>query len=268
LPANLESSPFGGFGLGVICVLIVVGGLGFPILFEVIGALNKGPRKRRFSANSRLTLAVTGSLLLVGAVSIFMMQTFTHGNELSTQQRFWQSIFYSISSRTAGFNMVPVHQLGATSVLVIMVLMAIGGGPMSTAGGMKTTTVGVLIATAWATVSGRGQAQFAGRTIPDITIHRAVSGVVIYLFVASSATLMLVLLEGLDPWALLFEVVSALSTVGLTLGVTEQLSGPGKFIILTLMLVGRIGLVTFLYAGMGRIEPRRYRYPKDRFFVG
>jgi trk system potassium uptake protein TrkH len=268
LPANLENSPFAPWGLGVLCLLIVIGGLGFPLLFELMKECANKRWKSHISVNSRLTLIVTAVLLVGGALVIFLMQSFAISRFPSAGDRFWHSLFYSVSSRTAGFNMTPVSQLSQTSVLVIMLLMVVGGGPMSTAGGIKTTTLGVLAATAWATITGRTGAQFMHRRIPDLTIHRAVTGVVLYVFVASIATVLLVLTESIDPWAILFEVISALSTVGLSLGATTELSGFGKILVILLMLMGRIGLVTFVYAGIGRRAPRRYRYPQDSFFVG
>lgn len=268
LAGNLDASPFAPWGLGVVCLLIVVGGLGFPLLFELMRECTRTRWKSHISVNSRLTLLVTAVLLIGGALVIFLMQSFSTSPGLSTGDRFWQSLFYSVSSRTAGFNMTPVSQLSQTSVLVIMLLMVVGGGPMSTAGGIKTTTLGVLAATAWATITGRTGAQFLRRRIPDLTIHRAVTGVVLYGFVASIATVLLVLTESIDPWALVFEVISAMSTVGLSLGATTDLSGFGKFVVILLMLMGRIGLVTFVYAGIGRRAPQRYRYPPDSFFVG
>ncbi len=268
LTGNLDQSPFAPWGLGVICLLIIVGGLGFPLLFELLRECTRTRWKSHISVNSRLTLLVTAVLLVGGALVIFLMQSFSTSPALSPGERFWQSLFYSVSSRTAGFNMTPVSQLSQTSVLVIMFLMVVGGGPMSTAGGIKTTTLGVLAATAWATITGRTGAQFLHRSIPDLTIHRAVTGVVLYGFVASVATVLLVLTESIDPWALVFEVISAMSTVGLSLDATPDLSSSGKIVVILLMLMGRIGLVTFVYAGIGRRAPQRFRYPQDSFFVG
>jgi len=268
LPANLENSPFAGWGLGLICFLIVAGGLGFPLHFEMLQTFRASRHQRCLSANSKLTLAVTIGLLVVGALSIFVMQSFSKGFELPIETRFWQSIFYSVSSRTAGFNMVPVAELGSTCVLVILFLMFVGGGPMSTAGGIKTTTLGVLLATAWATVKGQRGPHFMKRAIPDMTVHRAVTGIILYMLLGSIATILLVLIENVDPWVLVFEVVSAMSTVGLSLGATSELSHTGKTLVILLMLIGRIGLVTFVYAGIGRRETQRYKYPQDSFFVG
>ncbi len=218
--------------------------------------------------NTRLTLYVTGFLLFFGAAGLFVMEGFSGSTLMSGWTRFWTSVFYSISSRTAGFNMIPVDQLSQTSILVIMLLMVVGGGPMSTAGGIKTTTVGVLASTAWATLTGKTGPQFRDRAIPELTVFRAVAGVVFYMFIASMAALLLILTENLDPWIIIFEVISAMSTVGLSLGATPDLSGFGKIVVIVLMLTGRIGLATFLYAGLGRRDAQRYRCPQDRFFVG
>lgn len=268
LPNGLDQSPFSVVGLGTVCFLIVIGGLGFPVIFNVLEHLKPTKRYRCLAAHTRLSLWVTGVLLIMGTLTIFLMESVGDKPFLSFWHRLGQSIFYSVSTRTAGFNMVPVVEFSMTSILVMMLLMFIGGGPMSTAGGIKTSTLGVLFAGAFSTLRGRSFAQFHNREIPILTILRAITGLIIYSLVAAIAILTLIIIEDIDPWALMFEVVSAMSTVGLSLGVTSELTIPGKIIVIVLMLMGRVGLVTFIYAGIGNVDNQRYRVPTDKFFVG
>lgn len=270
LPNNLEASPFGQWGIFTLCALIVVGGLGFPIVLDLIKHLKPAKHFRKFQANTVLTLWTTGTLFVLGAAGIFLMETFSADHSAGGwQEHLGQSIFYSISSRTAGFNQIPVAELSMTSLLFIMFLMMIGGSPLSTAGGLKTTSVGVIFAAAWSNLRGLQWTQFRNRLVPQKTIVRALTGIVLYISLAVSAILVLTLTEDIDPWTIMFEVISAMSTVGLSLGATSELSAFGKMIVIFLMLTGRVGLVTFMYAGLATgQDTQRYRVPYDKFFVG
>lgn len=270
LPNNLENSPFSLWGIVVMCAMIVVGGLGFPVLLDLIRHLKPVKHFRKFQANTVLTLWTTGTLLVLGAAGIFLMETFSADHsEGGWQEHLGQSLFYSVSSRTAGFNQLPVENLSMTSLLFIMFLMVIGGGPLSTAGGLKTTSIGVIFAAAWSNLRGLRWTQFRNRLVPQKTIVRVLTGVVLYISLAVTAILVLTLTEDIDPWTIMFEVISAMSTVGLSLGATAELSAFGKLVVIFLMLSGRVGLVTFMYAGLatGR-DTQRYRVPYDKFFVG
>ena len=268
-PANLENAPLGAGGMWVIGILIVVGGVGFPVLIDLIRSLKPVKCYRCLSANTRLTLWSVGILLVMGMAGIFLMETFSPaGNSESWVKNLGTSLFYSVSARTAGFNQIPVSELSMTSVVVMLFLMVIGGSPLSTAGGLKTTTVAVLVAAAWSSLRGLQWPQFGNRMIANKTIMRALTGLVVYVFVAVTAILVLTITESIDPWSIIFEVVSAMSTVGLSLGATSNLSVFGKILVMFLMMAGRIGLVTFMYAGIGSREPQRYKVPQDQFFIG
>ncbi len=268
LPLSLESSPFGILGIWSICLLVIIGGLGFPVLFELINRSRKTKKYFRFSANTRLSLQVSGVLLILGAVLFFLLESVVKVPTLSAFERFGQALFYTVSTRTAGFNMVPVDRFHISTILVMMGLMIIGGSPISAAGGLKTTTIGVLFAAALSSIRGQRAAQYHHREIPNSVVMRAISAVVLYFVAAIGASLLLFVTEDTDSWALIFEIVSALSTVGLSLGATPHLSFFGKLIIILLMIVGRLGLVTAAYAGLGRQEEQRFRYPEDKFFAG
>lgn len=267
--AGLHEGPFYSFGIVTICFLIVIGGLGFPIMFDLWSAFLKREKSLRLmSAHARLTLYITVFLLIVGPLVFFVLETVRPMADVDWVTRLANSVFYSISARTAGFNMFQVDSFHTSALFWLIVLMAIGANPSSTGGGMKTTTVGVLMMAVVRTIQGHRQTIFEGRAIPIVTLSRALTVVVLYLFVASVAMMILVITERVPPFAIAFEVISALSTVGLTMSVTPKLTVFGKIIIMALMLFGRIGILTFLLAGIGRTESKKMRYPEDNFFVG
>lgn len=266
---GLHESAFYVPGIATICLLIVIGGLGFPIMFDLWGAFVKRERlSRMLSPHARLTLYVMLFLLVFGPIVFFTLETLRPSAELGLWQRIGNSIFYSISARTAGFNMFLVDSFHASALFWLILLMAIGANPSSTGGGMKTTTIGVLITAVVRTIQGHQQTTFEGRAIPQETISRALTVVALYVFVAGIATMILVITENIPPFALAFEVISALSTVGLTISVTAKLTSFGKIVIMMLMLFGRIGILSFLLAGIGNMSPSKVSYPEDDFFVG
>jgi len=268
-PENLEYAPFGGVGMWTVSLLIVFGGIGFPVLIDLISSLKPMKRYRSLNANTRLSIWTFLVLFLLGASGIFLMESFSpFANSRSWLDNLGYSAFYSISSRTAGFNQLPVDQLSMTSIVVIMFMMIIGGSPLSTAGGLKTTTVAVLAVAAWSNLRGLETPQFGNRSIANKTIMRALTGLCIYAAVAVTAILILTITESVDPWSLMFEVISAMSTVGLSLGATGDLTMFGKMLVIFLMMAGRVGLVTFMYAGLGKRQTQRYKVPQDQFFVG
>jgi trk system potassium uptake protein TrkH len=228
--------------------------------------LSKGQKFSRLSDNALLPLVVTAGLLVVGTAAILGANLTSRSGPLGTEIQ--DALFYSVSARTAGFSLSSLSTMSIGAQLVIVLLMAIGGGPVSTAGGMKTTTVGVLLCTVISSLRGYKWVQFRRREIPSYIVQKAVT--VLGLFVAAVLLAFMVLLgvERSAPWPLFFECVSALATVGLSLDLTPQLTTPGKIVIVTLMIVGRIGLATIVYAGVGKIGEQKFRMAQGRFDVG
>jgi trk system potassium uptake protein len=267
--ANLHNSPFSFFGLTTFCILIMLGGLGFPIMLDLWSSYQRKEKAwRHLSPHARLTLIVMSVLLVTGPIMFFLLESLRPSAPIPVMTRIGQALFYSISSRTAGFNLIPVDQFHLSAVFWLIILMAIGANPSSTGGGMKTTTIGVLLTAVLRTIQGRNQTVFANRAIPTATIARALTVVTLYVMVAGFAVMILVVTESHSPFALAFEVISALSTVGLSMNVTGELSVFGKLIIIFLMLFGRIGILSFVLAGIGNVSGSKIKYPKDDFFVG
>jgi trk system potassium uptake protein TrkH len=221
----------------------------------------------RLSDVSHLALCSGFALFFLGTLGIFIMETF--GSQPGTLgSRLGEALFFSVSARTAGFAHVSMNMLSPMSHAVLIVLMAIGASPMSTGGGIKSTTAAVLVVNAFSFLRGLKWAEYRRSEIPNVILQKAVAVVVIYVVVALMGTSLLVLIERDSPFKILFEVVSAMSTVGLSLNYTSELSAAGKVIVILLMLVGRLGLVTFIYAGIGKVVDRRYRLPQGNYYVG
>ncbi len=273
IPGNLENPITLGarFPIGI---LIVVGGIGFPILFEAgrkAAHFIRGPKptaRIRFSPYFVLTVAISAALLMGGWASLILTERFNIAPALRGWDQWGQTLFYSISARTAGFNIIPVEQLAMGSQLILVLLMVIGGSPVSTAGGIKTTTAGVIGVAVWSFLRGDKFIHFLNREISPMALQKAVTIIGLYMTIAFFSLLVLLTTENLAPWNLTFEIVSALSTTGLSVGSTSSLQIPGKLIISALMLIGRIGLVTVALASMGRRDVNRYRYPIGHFYIG
>lgn len=240
--------------------LIILGGLGFGVLTEVSRNLwtrARGQRPKRLSLHARTALAATGVLLLAGTVGFLILERGNLLRETDPMSRFLTSFFASVTPRTAGFNSFNYAHVTTATVFLTIVLMGIGGCPGSTAGGIKATTLAVLFATARARLQGRRWTSLFGRGIPDMAVDKAVGVVTLVTVLVVGGTLLLSAVE-LRPAAhvetpgrsvgLLFEVVSALGTVGLSTGITPTLTAAGKIVVIVLMFVGRLGPLTIAVA--------------------
>lgn len=267
-PENLDVPGMVGLK-SALCVLIVLGGLGFPVFNEIIGRLRFSRSYKKLSSNSWMVIFVTSFLLVSGALVIALVE-WTHNSAIGNDplKILGEAMFYSVSSRTAGFNITVPDSLNFASQICIALLMVVGGSPMSTAGGIKTTTLGVLVAAAWSSLMGRQWIQFKKSTIPNEALQKAVTVISLYFILLVSAVGLLTTFETQRIWDLTFECISALSTVGLTLGITTELTTPGKCVIIFLMLAGRVGLVTLAYMGLGKVSKQQFRYADANFYVG
>jgi trk system potassium uptake protein TrkH len=242
--------------LFVVSVLIVLGGLGFLVIGEVT-RWRRGGRRRRLSSHSYAVLVTSGLLLGLGALGYAAFEwkrTLAHLGVLDKLVNAW---FMSVTARTAGFNAVSYAQVGNDAAFLTMLLMFVGGSPGSTAGGLKTTTLAVLVALALARVRGRKHAAMHGRGLPEETLERAVSLTLMALAVMTVAFFALNAVMHSDAPAaetravflpLAFEVVSAFATVGLSMDLTPTLSTAGKVVLIALMFIGRVGLIAFFSA--------------------
>ncbi len=240
--------------------LIIFGGLGFGVLTELGEHLRtraSGRRPTRLSLHAKTALAATGILLLVGTLGFLVLERRNLLEERNLMDRFLTSFFASVTARTAGFYSINYAQATTATIFLTIVLMGIGGCPGSTAGGIKATTLGVLFAAARGRLRGSRWASLFGRGVPDMAVDKALAVVALMTVFIVGGTLLLSAVE-LRHLAhiqtpgrsvgLLFEVVSALGTVGLTTGITPTLTAGGKIVVIVLMFIGRLGPLTIAVA--------------------
>lgn len=249
----LHNGPF----LAVIMLLIVLGGLGFTVFTNILGWLSfKVGRTRRrvlLTLHTRMVLSFTLVLIVAGAVVAFVAEGNSAFAGLSAGERLVNSLFQSVTLRTAGFETVAQREFSPSSLLVNIVLMFVGGSPGSIAGGVKTTTVFVLLCVAFRSSQDKGNLSLWKRDLSPETVEKAsvivmrsltfILVVVLLLFVSEAAALKAGTFNGGD---LVFEAVSAFCTVGLTCGVTPELSSAGKVIVLVTMFIGRTGVAAMV----------------------
>lgn len=264
---GFTSIPNDDFSLGVFSVLIFIGGLGIPVIADL--ALLK--KRRRLSLHSRLTLIVAISLVIIGWLGIFLAETSQNGTlvEESTSRALTISLFQSISTRTAGFSAIErLGDLTPSSQLMKIILMFIGTAPASMGGGITTGAFTVLILALWAYARGREQPNVFGRSIGAFTVRRASAILTISLVVISGATWILLVTHPdvvLDK--VLFEVVSAFATCGLSLGYTRNFDVIGQLVIAFVMFWGRLGALTIVLA-LAQLVPRGLiQYPEEKILI-
>jgi trk system potassium uptake protein TrkH len=262
--------------LAVVAVLVVAGGIGFLVI-EDLRARLRGQR-RRVTLHTRLVLATSGVLIL-GAAPLYLFFEWDHTlAPLSLPERIGNAVFMAITPRTAGFNSVDYHAISNPSLVLTLALMWIGGSPGSTAGGVKTTTAALLALGLLARLRGRRDVSLADRSVPEATLQRAVGLAVGAMLVLFSFVFLLLWSEleregaELDRGRfvhLVFEAQSALGTVGLSMGVTSELTPVGRVLIVVLMFLGRVGPLAVLEA-MARRARRRalYRLAREDVLVG
>lgn len=243
-----------------VCALIVLGGIGFPVVYEFYARASQKPETRTRMSVQTKTVLTTSLILIVSGMVIFLC---CEGVPLERSQ--WgksvlQALFQSITCRTAGFNTVEVNSLMDTTLAFFLFLMLFGASPGSCGGGIKTTTLAILGMASWSRFRGRADVTLFRRNIPRETVQRSISIFLLAVAVISVALFLLLLFQQGHAQAApdhrqfltsLFEVVSAFGTVGLSMGATGELHGPGKLLIIVLMLVGRVGILTFAYLFLG-----------------
>jgi len=264
--------------LATVMALIVLGGLGFLVLYNITSVkfwrrdrLARG----RLTLHTRMVLATSTILLLTGALLFCLLE---FGHSLAAQAwpgKLLCSLFHSITPRTAGFNVVDVGELRPATRLLTMLLMFVGGSPGSTAGGIKTTTLLVLLATAVAMVRGRQETELRGRTVPMKVVREALAiftlsfvCVLVFFFVLLLTESRALSGGDCASDALLFETVSAFGTVGLSTGVTGDLSVLGRLCVVVCMFVGRLGPLTIALVIGSRDLGQAVRYPEEEVVVG
>nr|WP_317359257.1 TrkH family potassium uptake protein [uncultured Tyzzerella sp.] len=268
-----------------IMILIILGGLGFTVLIDIINyikykidkARNKKVKLFVMTVHSKLTLTITGILILLGAILTFIIE-FNNPQTLANlrlDEKILASTFQSVTLRTAGFDAIGQANLNYGSKFLAIILMAIGGSPGGTAGGIKTVTIGVLVLAVISVIKGKDCITAFKKTISVSTIQKALSVIMMMISLIFVATIILTMTEkGLgveyEFIDLLYEVSSALGTVGLSTGITPSLSTLGKIIIILCMFIGRLGPITITLALSFRKLNKKnvIHYPEEKIIVG
>jgi potassium uptake TrkH family protein len=267
----------------IISILIIMGGLGFPVVFNYYRLLRHYLRNiyrkitgrgsyiyktKIINVNTRLIL-ITTMLLLVAGFVFFMFSEYNHSLKgLSLEGKIVGAFFGSVTSRTAGFNTIDMSMLAPLSILFYLFLMWVGASPASTGGGIKTTTFAVAILNFTNLAKGKGRIEVFGREIASESVRRAFAVIFLSFVVIGTAVLLLVLTDGhLELTKIIFEVVSAFGTVGLSLGITAQLSVAGKWVIIVTMFLGRVGTLTILVGIFRKMRNFQYHYPKENIMI-
>mgnify|MGYP005845413607 CR=1 FL=1 len=289
----------------IIAPLIVLGGIGFPVMVNIVQvvrarwragqlqrrlrhgpqAVRLDPAAMRLSLHTRLVLLTTLVLYGYGLGAIAVGQVAQHWYPLDAHdlalaadrrgaiagaaQTLADAHFMAITARTAGFNSMPMDELSPAGQFVVMTLMFVGGSPGGTAGGVKTSTVALLLLSVVATITARRETEALGRSIADALIRRAAAIVASLMLLITVATLLLTLSEPFEFNRVLFEAISAATTTGLSLGITGELTGFGKAVIIAAMYLGRVGPLALLGSLMFRAgRERPYRYPHEDVVLG
>lgn len=270
----------------VIAPLIILGGLGFGVLYNLTHVATDRVKRffrrtfnpatalslgmpQRVQLQTKIVLVTSLILIVAGTVLLLMFEHFSPKTDPHDQFRI--ALFQSITARTAGFNTVDISTLSEASKMILIMLMFIGGSPGSTAGGIKTVTLAIVIMVIYATFRKRREVEMFKRSIRLVVVGRAMTVMLLFAGLLLFMTMLLLLTESGRGWSLLdlaFEAASALGTVGLSTGVTPTLTTAGKWIIIVTMLVGRLGPMTLLAGLTFNLKPASYDYPSEPLMIG
>ncbi|EYD69204.1 potassium uptake protein KtrB [Fusobacterium necrophorum subsp. funduliforme B35] len=251
-----------------ISYLIILGGMGFAIINSFIMMIRKGVS--RFTLTSKLAIHISMILTFGGAVLFFLLE-FSNSATLSPlpwSEKIISSVFQSVTLRTAGFNTIPLGNLRSATVFMACIWMLIGASPGSTGGGIKTTTLGVILFYVIGIIRGKEHVEIFNRRLDWDVMNKALALLVVSLSYIALVILFLLVLEPFSMEKIVFEVVSAFGTVGLTMGITPYLSVTSKLVIIVTMFVGRLGPMTIALALGEKKKKARVQCPKEDILIG
>lgn len=250
----------------VIMLLIIIGGLGFFVWYD-LGA--KRFRFRKLNLQTKMVLSISIGLIIIGTLGFFLLENSSGAYEgMGLGDKLLASLFQSVTARTAGFNTTDYTQMSEGGIFLMIELMLIGGSTGSTAGGIKTTTFWVLCISIFATFSRKKNVEAFGRRMEEGLTRTASCIFMTYLLLTTTVAIIISAIEGLPLLTCLFESVSAMATVGLTLGITPSLGMVSKLLLAFLMLCGRVGSITMLLAFSNERKATSSRLPLEKVQVG
>lgn len=264
----------------VVAGLLIVGGIGFPVIFDLHRRLFRARQRDRAEErgegrlflHTQVVLVTTLVLLVVGTLAILLLEAAnpeTLGH-LSFPYKLLNAFFQAAVPRTAGFNSVPIGALGEGTLFLLVILMYIGASPASTGGGIKTSTFAAIVSGIWSTIRGYDEVTIRERRLARGILDRALAVAFMGLALIVTVTILLTITEGsrFEFIQLLFETTSAFGTVGLSTGITPQLSAAGRLLIIMTMFLGRVGPLTFAMALAGRERQVAVHYPEESVIIG
>lgn len=245
----------------VIMILIIVGGIGFLTWDDI--CTNRWHFKK-YRMQSKVILTVTAILIFLPVIYFYFFEF----SRLPFPERVWISLFQSVTPRTAGFNTMDLTLMSEVGQMLMIILMLTGGSPGSTAGGMKTTTLAVLVSSALSVFRKKEHAHFFKRRIPDNMVRNAATIFLMYVTLFLVGGMIISGIEEIPLITALFETASAIGTVGLSLGITPELGTVSRMILICLMFFGRVGGLTLIFAAMTRTGTNPEKYPQEKITVG
>ena len=255
----------------VTCALIVLGGIGYIVWWDVMGLRKGAAGRRRLSLHSKIAISTTLLLTFGGGLLILLFEYHNPRTiaELSLLDKLQVSLFQSVTTRTAGFATVPQQDLTNATSLLCLLLMFIGGSPVGTAGGIKTVTIAVLVASALSSIRNRQEVTLFQRNISKQAVSKAVAVTTMSFVILFTSTLLLSAVSPGEPLDILFETVSATATVGLSRDLTPYLNAYGKIIIIGTMYLGRVGPISLALAlNSGKKQQNIIKNPTEEISVG
>ena len=251
-----------------ITFLIILGGLGFAVLIDIYHFFFHHQQVRKLALHSKIVLTATALLIVSGFIGLYIGEYYSSMKGFTVSKRVFSSWFQSVTARTAGFNTIDISLYSSASVLLTVILMFIGASPGSTGGGIKTTTFSVLVLSVLSMLSGKNDLLIFKRKIPQSNAREATTLVTLALAIILTIIFILLLIEPFPFEKILFEAFSAFGTVGLSMGITSQLSYAGKLLITILMYIGRIGPLTLVYAISIRKRQPNFSYAEEKISIG
>lgn len=244
-----------------IIIMIITGGIGFLTWDDI---LENKLHFHRYRMQSKVILVTTLALIVLPALFFFFVDFGT----MPLAERIQAALFQSVTPRTAGFNTVNLAGMSSASLAVMILLMLIGGSPGSTAGGIKTTTLAVLLGNAYATFRQRDSTQFFGRRVDCDAVKTAATILTMYLALFFGGGVFISIYENLPLSSCLYEAASAVGTVGLSLGITPHLHIPSQMVLIALMYLGRVGGLTLIYATVSSKKNGNGKLPQEKITIG
>ncbi|RZI52129.1 TrkH family potassium uptake protein [Aeribacillus pallidus] len=251
-------------------ILMTLGAIGFPVLIETKNFILTIGTKRtyRFSLYTKLTTVTFFALVVIGTILIYLIESGNYLSDKSFLESFFYALFQSATTRSTGLYTMDVSKFSETTLLIMSIFMFIGASPSSVGGGVRTTTVAVILLVAFHFAKGSSTVKVFKREIHPDDIKKSIAVMTVSVILCLTSIVILSATERFTLMEIIFEVCSAFGTTGLSLGITPELSPIGKIIIMIMMFIGRIGILSFIFLIGKQRKEANYHYPKERVIIG